>query len=124
MIPFRRLAFASMLALPVAGVSCSSSEHSASRLSVTSTDSTCKVARTSLHAGRYQLDVTNDGAKVTEVYVYGPRDKVVGEVENIGPATSRSLSVTLEPGTYQLACKPGMTGRGIRTALTVSEADD
>ena len=57
---------------------------------------------------------------VTEVYVYGPNNRVMGEVENIGPSTRRSLVVDLPGGDYEVACKPGMTGDGIRTPIHVS----
>ena len=44
----------------------------------------------------------------------------MGEVENIAPGLSRELHVELPAGTYETACKPGMIGKGIRAALTVS----
>jgi iron uptake system component EfeO len=45
---------------------------------------------------------------------------VVAEVENIGPGISRDMSADLAPGTYEVACKPGQTGDGIRAPLTVT----
>ena len=58
---------------------------------------------------------------MTEFYVYAEGDRVMGEVENIGPGLSRQLIVLLpEPGTYQTACKPGMVGDGIRADFTVT----
>ena len=44
----------------------------------------------------------------------------MGEVENIAPGLSRELHVELPAGTYETACKPGMIGDGIRSALTVT----
>ncbi|MDQ1599118.1 MAG: iron uptake system component EfeO, partial [Actinomycetota bacterium] len=68
--------------------------------------------------------VTNDGSKVTEVYVYAKSGdaftKVISEVENIGPGTSRDLDVDLSAGTYEVACKPGQKGDGIRQKVTVT----
>jgi uncharacterized cupredoxin-like copper-binding protein len=68
--------------------------------------------------------VTNDGSKVTEVYVYAKSGdaftRVVSEVENIGPGTSRDLDVDLSAGTYEVACKPGQKGDGIRQKITVT----
>jgi iron uptake system component EfeO len=52
--------------------------------------------------------------------VYAPGDRVMGEVENIAPGLSRELRVELTAGSYETACKPGMIGKGIRSALTVS----
>ena len=65
--------------------------------------------------------ITNNGTKVTEFYVYGEGERVMGEVENISPGLQRKLIVQLgEPGTYQTACKPGMVGDGIRGDFKVT----
>lgn len=91
---------------------------------VTAGDSTCEVEKTRLDGGRTTFEVKNVGSKTTEVYVYGRAGdgftKIIGEKENIGPGTSQKLSVDLAAGKYQVACKPGMTGDGIRTDLTVA----
>jgi iron uptake system component EfeO len=89
-------------------------------VTVKATDSACEVSRAQLDAGTAVFTVTNGGQKVTEFYVYAAGDRVVGEVENIAPGLSRELRVELPAGTYQTACKPGMLGKGIRNALTVS----
>ncbi|HZL06378.1 MAG TPA: hypothetical protein VFE45_13345 [Coriobacteriia bacterium] len=44
-----------------------------------------------------------------------------GERENFGPGTTRDLAVTLDAGNYDVACKPKMTGDGIRTKITVTK---
>ena len=65
--------------------------------------------------------ITNNGTKVTEFYVYGEGERVMGEVENISPGLQRKLIVQLgEAGTYQTACKPGMVGDGIRGDFKVT----
>jgi iron uptake system component EfeO len=103
-----------------------SAEHSASEAPGTSSvtvaagDTTCVVGSGQLPSGQHTFDVVNTSAQVTEVYVYAPGDRIVGEVENIGPSTHRSLIVNLPAGDYQVACKPGMVGVGIRTPLTVT----
>jgi uncharacterized cupredoxin-like copper-binding protein len=99
---------------------CSSKTKDADSVAVTATDSACEVATTELSSGTTTFDVTNKGNDVTEVYVYGEGDKVMGEVENIGPGTSRDFTVELGAGTYEVACKPGQKGDGIRTEITVS----
>jgi iron uptake system component EfeO len=90
---------------------------------VTAGDSSCAVAKTSLAPGKTTFAVHNSGSKVTEVYVYAKSgsefSKTVEEAEDIGPGTSRELTVDLAAGTYEVACKPGMTGNGIRTRITV-----
>jgi iron uptake system component EfeO len=89
-------------------------------IEVTATDTECKVARTEASAGTSTFKITNQGAKVTEFYVYADGDRVMGEVENIAPGVSREFQVELPAGTYQTACKPGMSGTGIRGAFTVT----
>jgi iron uptake system component EfeO len=89
-------------------------------VAVSSTDDACEVATTELKAGTHRFQVTNDGSKVTEFYVYGDGQKLVGEVENIAPGLTRDLSVELAAGDYEAVCKPGMAGDGIRQKLTVT----
>jgi len=89
-------------------------------------DTTCDVAKKQFTSGdKVTFDVENTGKDVTEVYVYGKGsdgdfDKVISEVENIAPGTSRDFSVTLTGGEYEVACKPGQKGNGIRTEIEVS----
>ena len=83
-------------------------------------DSSCQVGRTTLGAGTHTFAVSNGGSQVTEFYIYAAGDRIVGEVENVGPALTRKLTVQLSAGTYQTACKPGQVGKGIRGPLTVS----
>ena len=87
---------------------------------MTATDSSCRPATTELRAGRLTFAVTNKGTKTTELYLYAAGDKVMGEVENVGPGTTRNLTATVPAGDYQLACKPGMEGSGVRTDVHVS----
>jgi len=95
-----------------------------SAVAVAASDDGCALDRTDLEAGEVTFSVTNKGSSVTEVYVYGEEDgeysKVLSEVENIGPGTSQELRVSLPAGSYEVACKPGQTGDGIRTPVTVS----
>jgi hypothetical protein len=93
-------------------------------VAITATDNTCEVARTTFDPGAVTFSVTNKGGQTTEVYVYGENNgaftKIIGEVENIGPSLTRDLAVTLAGGKYEIACKPGQTGDGIRTRITVT----
>ncbi|MBC6461282.1 iron uptake system protein EfeO [Actinomadura sp. HBU206391] len=97
---------------------------SAEAITVDATDTVCDVAKKELAAGTTTFKVTNRGSKVTEVYIYAPGDKIVTERENIGPGTSVELTTQLNAGKYQLACKPGMVGDGIRQDLTVTGQAD
>jgi iron uptake system component EfeO len=91
-------------------------------LTVSASDSECTVSAAKLDAGPSTFKVTNKGSKVTEFYVYAEGDRIMGEVENVGPGLTRNLVVDLPKGTYEGACKPGMVGDGIRQTLTVSGA--
>lgn len=109
------LALATVAALAGCG-----GEKAKETVAVTTTDSTCDVAKTTLTPGTYKFAVRNDGKQETEFYVYTKAGKKVEEVEGIAPGTSRSLTAKLDPGSYELACKPGQKDPGIRTPLTVS----
>jgi iron uptake system component EfeO len=91
-------------------------------IAVDARDDACRVATTSLDAGTHEFEIRNGGGQVTEFYVFAAGDRIMGEVENIGPGLSRTLHVELPAGRYEAACKPGMTGDGIRTTLTVRGA--
>jgi iron uptake system component EfeO len=108
------------VALGLGAAACSSDTAPADAIAVTSGNTECTVAQTQLTAGKHSFQVSNTGTQATEVYVYAAGDKVVSEKENIGPGTKATFSVTLAAGQYQLACKPGQTGNGIRQTLTVT----
>ena len=108
------------LGLALGLAACSSDEAGGDAIAVTSSNTECRVAQTNLGAGKHRFQVENTGSTATEVYIYAPGDKVVTEKENIGPGTKASFSATLNAGTYELTCKPGQTGNGIRQTLTVT----
>jgi plastocyanin len=128
----RALIAATALALSLSACgSDGSTDSSRIRVDIKAGDTTCRVAETGFTAGdKVTFDVENTGKDVTEVYVYGKGsggdfDKVVSEVENIAPGTRRDFTVTLTGGEYEVACKPGQKGDGIRTAIEVSgEAEE
>jgi iron uptake system component EfeO len=91
------------------------------QITVDASDTTCELSGTEGVTGPSTFVITNNGTKVTEFYVYGAGDRVMGEVENISPGLERKLIVQLtEPGKYQTACKPGMIGDGLRGDFTVT----
>ncbi|MFJ5927093.1 iron uptake system protein EfeO [Kitasatospora sp. NPDC092948] len=130
-MPARRTTAATFLVLAVAGaalVGCSKkddgkvSADGSGPVQVTATDSSCELSKTSFPAGHVELAVANKGSKVTEVYVYAEGDKIVTERENIGPGTKVNINAEIKAGTYEVACKPGMAGDGIRQKITVTAA--
>ncbi len=122
---YRRLARVAVLGAlaligVVAGGGCGGGKAAkGERIAVTASDTECKVAKTELTAGAYTFRVTNKGSKVTEFYVYAHDGSIKAEQENIGPGATRDLAVELAAGDYEGACKPGMTGNGIRVPLKV-----
>ncbi|RKT31242.1 iron uptake system component EfeO [Microbacterium sp. AG1240] len=91
-------------------------------LTVTSTADGCAVSGSSATSGTLAFDVTNSGDEVTEFYLLADDGlRIVGEVENIAPGASRTLTVVAQPGDYFTLCKPGMIGDGVgRAGFSVS----
>jgi iron uptake system component EfeO len=90
-------------------------------ISVKAADAACEVSATTAPAGKISFSINNTGTKTTEFYLYGTGDRIMGEVENIGPGLTRQLIVEVpDGGTYTTACKPGMVGDGIRAPFTVT----
>jgi iron uptake system component EfeO len=115
------------LVLTGCGSSGDSTGSGAAGVNIKATDTACELSgSTTLQPGKTSFNVTNSGSKVTEVYLYGKAGDafttVVTEVEDIAPGITREMTADLAAGTYQLACKPGQTGDGIRTTITVGTA--
>ncbi|GHF33082.1 iron uptake system protein EfeO [Streptomyces morookaense] len=104
----------------VSGCAKKSDAKDSEAVKVTATDDACEVSKTSFPAGHVTLAIENKGSKVTEVYVYAPDDRIVTERENIGPGTKADITATIKAGSYEIACKPGMKGDGIRQKITVT----
>lgn len=99
----------------------SSTPASGATVNVTSTDDACTLDVSSAPTGSIRFVVQNDGTQTTEVYFRSEDgSQIIGEVEDIGPGLSRDLIVEATAGTYQVNCKPGMTGDGIKAAFTVT----
>ncbi|MGP3924184.1 iron uptake system protein EfeO [Streptomyces sp. 8N616] len=98
----------------VAGCAEKSDAKGSDAIEVTASDTACEVSRKEFPAGHVKLAVENKGAKVTEVYIYAPGDRIVTERENIGPGTTADITAEVKAGSYEIACKPGMKGAGIR----------
>lgn len=117
---------AAVAALSLVGCSAKKSDESqgsapaGTQVSVTATDTTCELSAAEGATGATTFAITNNGTKVTELYVYSKDGSVLAEVENVSPGLKRELSVDLkDAGTYKLACKPGGVGDGIPADFTV-----
>jgi len=89
-------------------------------IKVTAADSTCDTSAKSVPAGQVTLKIQNTGSKATEVEILFPDDRIVSEKENIGPGTKYTLTAEVKAGSYEIACRPGMKGHGVRQKLTVT----
>jgi iron uptake system component EfeO len=111
------LATVGIAALALAGCVAKADVAAADTLTVTSTDSACEVSTGSATSGTLTFDVANDSSQVTEFYLLAEDGlRIVGEVENIAPGASRTLTVVAQPGEYFTLCKPGMVGGGVGRA--------
>ena len=92
-------------------------------INVDSSADACELTSTEAPSGNVVFKVKNTGSEVTEFYLYAEDGlRIVGEIENVGPGLSRDLVVRAAPGEYVTACKPGMTGKGIRSEFTVTDS--
>src|SRR5690606_36399204 len=109
-------------ALALAGFVANDAETSANALAVDASDSACAVGAAHAPSGTVAFDITNAGSQVTEFYLLADDGlRIVGEVENIAPGASLTLTVTAQPGDYFTLCKPGMVGEGVgRAAFSVT----
>lgn len=89
-------------------------------IQVTAADATCETSAKSVPAGHVTLAIENKGSKATEVEILFPDDRIVSEKENIGPGTKYTLTAEVKAGAYEIACRPGMKGHGVRQKLTVT----
>ncbi|MER5790156.1 iron uptake system protein EfeO [Streptomyces sp. NPDC001980] len=89
-------------------------------IQVTAADAKCETSTKSVPAGHVTLAIENTGSKATEVEILFPDDRIVSEKENIGPGTKYTLTAEVKAGSYEIACRPGMKGHGVRQKLTVT----
>ncbi|MDR7328616.1 iron uptake system protein EfeO [Corynebacterium guangdongense] len=89
---------------------------------VASTAEACTVSTDSVESGSHTFAITNEGEQVTEFYILGADGlQIVTERENIAPGDTVELAVSLAPGDYYTACKPGLRGANVgQAAFTVT----
>ncbi|WP_028659741.1 iron uptake system protein EfeO [Nocardioides insulae] len=126
LLPLAALALVPALAACTENASESGGETGDARaLTVTSSADACEVSALSAPAGTLSFDVSNTGSDVTEFYLLAEDGlRIIGEVENIGPNLTKTLTVNAPEGSYVTACKPGMVGEGIRADFTVDASDE
>ncbi|MFF3028308.1 iron uptake system protein EfeO [Microbacterium sp. NPDC057944] len=116
------LAAAGAAALVLSGCVAKADVAAGASFDVSSTDSACDVSGATAKSGTLVFDVKNTSGQTSEFYLLAEDGlRIVGEVENIAPAASRTLTVVAQPGTYYTLCKPGMIGDGVgKSEFTVT----
>lgn len=116
------LAATGAAALVLSGCVAKTDASATAAFDVSSTDGACAVSESTATSGTLTFAVTNDTDQVSEFYLLAEDGlRIVGEVENIAPAASRTLTVVAQPGDYYTLCKPGMIGEGVgKSAFTVT----
>ena len=79
-----------------------------------------ELSEDSISAGTYTIEVTNDGSGTHDFVVERDGNDVAG-TDSIGPGSSASLTVDLEPGEYVFYCSVGNhRAMGMEVAVTVT----
>lgn len=118
------VAAAGATALVLSGCVAKSDVAAGAAFDVASTDSECAVSAATAQSGTLTFDVTNDSGQTSEFYLLAEDGlRIVGEVENIAPSASRTLTVVAQPGSYFTLCKPGMIGDGVGKAEFIVTGD-
>lgn len=116
------ISFLTFAIVLIGAAACTENNSNEAVIKVRSTADACEVSASEASSGNVVFEVTNDASEVTEFYLLADDGlRIVGEVENIGPGTTRKLVVEAAPGNYFTACKPRMVGAGIRAPFTVTE---
>lgn len=99
-----------------------SSADAAEAQTVTATEGEMfiELSEDSFSAGTYTIEVTNDGSGTHDFVVERDGNDVAG-TDSIGPGSSASLTVDLEPGEYVFYCSVGNhRAMGMEVTVTVT----
>lgn len=124
-----RVAFVTLTLLGLTLTGCAANNHTAksakdNALEVVITDTDCKVSANSVPSGTTTFTLKNQGTVRNEFEILADNKlQIIGERENLGPGTTTSYTVVLEPGKYFTACKKNMVGSLVGTAeFTVTDS--
>ncbi len=103
-------------------VAASSDSDPTGVINVTSSADACTVSTNTTNSGTATFRITNTGSATTEFYLLAADGlRIVAEKENLAPSATADLVVSLQPGDYFTACKPGMRGSNVgEAAFTVT----
>ncbi|WP_245178744.1 iron uptake transporter permease EfeU [Streptomyces montanisoli] len=85
---------------------------------VTVTASGCASDWTSARAGTQTFQVVNKSGRAGEINLDNASGAIVGEIETLGPATTGTMTATLDAGAYTFKCL--MSGKGTTSSRTVT----
>jgi iron uptake system EfeUOB component EfeO/EfeM len=94
-------------------------ETQARTVSVSLTDAGCDPSSITIPSGSVTFEVENKGASAVTEFEVLEGKRILGEVENLADGFSGDVSLTLEPGTYELYCPNGTTAE--HGTLTVTK---
>ena len=125
--PRQRWALAgSLLVVPVAAagtaIALLPSTGAAAATKVSVTASACAPEWHSGHTGTQTFAVTNDSGRAGEVTLDNAAGAVVAELETLGPATTATMTATLQPGSYTFTCRMSGTAQTSSPAVQVTGA--
>ncbi len=86
---------------------------------VKASDTACTAAATTFDPGPLTFSISNSGSHPAGVAVYGAGDRVIGEVDDIGPSASKRLTLSLKAGAYDIVCGSTGSSTSIRTPIVV-----
>ena len=115
--PIAALAFALPLLAACSQSGGGAASAGTAAIAVTVNDQGCTPASIEATAGEIVFAVLNGGTEAGEFEVL-QGTTVVDEVEDIVPGVTQNMTVTLEPGSYELICYLDDSPRG---TLTVTE---
>ena len=119
---------AAVTGLALTAVACSSTSTSTSTttelpkaFAVALTDTGCTPGTFTVDPGPTRITITNQSGSKSEFEIRTAKPSIVAESEGIAAGADADLDVTLDPGTYDLACGTGEVFTG---ALVVGDGGD
>jgi iron uptake system component EfeO len=114
------LAAGAVLVAGAALTGCSTGNDARGSVHVVATDTSCAVDGTTLTAGTWAFEVSNQGRAVTAFSIEGPSGTVGDQLRDLAPGATKTVTVALAVGDYDAVCRPGQSGDGVRQQLIVS----
>jgi hypothetical protein len=89
-------------------------------VTVTSTDTTCVPDKLTIPAGKVWFKLASQTTRLNEMYLETTSGTELIEVEKVKTGQFGAFKATVKPGTYVIACEPGMADQQVFTGITVT----